>query len=434
MYAYCKAYNDRIGQNPCKKAMPYLLPYVTGEEFTTLRNELEIARQEILLQYPNLKGEYELRASYSKYSKESDHLSSLLPSLVRYVSIGRNKPRMLNKMPSRQYDNYGNPLAYHEYVFDKNGKLLMSKIYWNNLLQVVLYVVEHGGYTYILDLDEDDYNFDCYVSRMRYEGNKLIKYEEYEPIYGGGWYYCEIYYNLDGREYCTALFLDHKYGREHLPYYSFSSFSDQERAQMNIFLSSLKLPITDERSPVCAFAYELSFDDRGKVKQIDEISLYSGVVKTIYPKKPMVKSSLPKTNLSRKKLLERLRAVSQNSKNLSMAFSDFWQTFKDFCKNDKFDCADDSILWEPILSVDNVAVHIARQFVHENDGIYEGMQQLNIDFDVPVDECCAEAASCGVNWSQEDLNEYFGEIEQSKVFQSIDIHAIINVEINFDEV
>ena len=326
MDAFCKAYNDRIGQNPCNDVLPYPVPYGTGEEFIALRNELEIARQEILVKYPMLKGEYEQRSFYSKYSKESDHLSSLLPSLVRYVSIGRSKPRLLNSKPSRLCDNYGNPLGYHEYVYDKDGKLLMNKIYWNNRLQVVLYVVEYNGYTYVLDLDDEDHDFDCYVSRMQYYGSKLIKYEEYEPVSCGGWYYSEIYYNFNGKEYCTALYLDHGYERD-TSQNSVSHTSDVwkgiEEKRIK-FLNGLKLPITDEQSPVYAFAYELTFNDRNKVARIDEISLYSGVVKTIYPKKPKIKSDFPATRQSCKRLKERLKEVRHNSKKL-ITFTDFWQ-------------------------------------------------------------------------------------------------------------
>ena len=86
------------------------------------------------------------------------------------------------------------------------------------------------------------------------------------------------------------------------------------------------------------------------------------------------------------------------------------------------------------MSENKAQVHIARQFVHENDGLYEGMEQLNIDFDVAVKINSSISGAYVANWSQADLEEYFFEVEQSIEFKAIDAYALIDVNVYFGEV
>ena len=463
MDAFLKAYNERVGKEHITKNYPYKLQYDTGEEFVSLRWELYSAKLDILKKLPHIKSEYEKRASYVKYSKPLGHLGAVMPSLVRHISVNKRIPKLYNA-PQKKVDAYGNTLSYNQFVFDASGSLLMIKDFWGDKLQFVLYVVETDGCKYVMDLNEFDDDA-CYMCRMRYDGTRLTRYDEYEAVADGGFYYSEIYYNLENKLYCTAMFLQHRFERipdclagdisyiEH--YYESRRFE---------FLPKLKLSVTDKDTPVFVYAYELSLKERDKAERIDETSIYSGESKTIFPKKIVCKSSLPNTRQSFTRFKQLLKQCDSDYEK-GISFGAFWQILKDFILAEKYDCADDSVLWEPegfcntlpkqLLEVllndsescdlcnrelakfkeqsDRIGIHVARQFVHEDDcGQYEYMEQLNIDFNVSVYEANGEIL--GTIWSENNYDEFFSRIENSREFKSIVPDQIIKLKIRFGKV
>ena len=82
---------------------------------------------------------------------------------------------------------------------------------------------------------------------------------------------------------------------------------------------------------------------------------------------------------------------------------------------------------------DRIGIHVARQFVHEDDcGQYEYMEQLNIDFNVSVYEANGEIL--GTIWSDNDYDEFFSRIENSREFKSIVPDQIIKLKILFNAI
>ena len=418
-------------------------PYKTGKEFLKLKDDLLKSKERIIEMFPTLDQDVEKYAAYTKYSKNNG-LGLLVPSKI--IDHGK-QPVLIDKLPKKAG-------LYREYVYNKDGDVLRTCILAERRIDT-LYVVDFDGYRYLLDnpskvTDEDT------ICRLRFEHNKLVSYEE---CYNRGKeYYSEFYYSVGDKNYCVTEFLFHNFLEDdtalldELETHSLTDFMstmDEEKrkyAEKAIeeskqlfsrlvqsmkkekmeFAENIHLPVTDKRSPVNLNFYELFYDSQDNVVQIDEINLFKDSKKTIYPKQAK-NSKLFKTKQSLKKLEERLRKAGYDCEN-KIEFATFWKTFKEFALYDKFDCADDSILWELGYN----SVHIARQFIHEDgDGEYEKMEQLNIDFDVGID---FDIGNDKAMWSGSDLQEYFEEIEQSAAFRSISPESVIKLSMFFDEV
>ena len=418
-------------------------PYKTGKELLNLKDDLLKSKKRIIEMFPTLEQDVEKYAAYTKYSKNNG-LGLLVPSKI--LDYGRQSV-LIDKLPKKAE-------LYREYVYNKDGDVLRTCILADRRMDT-MYIVNFDGYRYLFDnpskvTDEDT------ICRLRFEDDKLVSYEE---CYNRGKeYYSEFYYSVGDRNYCVTEFLFNNFLDEdaalldELETHSLTDFistMDEEkrkyaekaieesiqlfsrlaqsmRKEKEEFVENIHLPVTDKHSPVNLNFYELFYDNQENVAQIDEINLFKGSKKTIYPKQAK-NTKFFKTKQSLKKLEERLRKAGYDCEN-KIKFAAFWKVFKEFALYDKFNCADDSILWELGCN----SVHIARQFIHEDgDGQYEKMEQLNIDFDVGID---FDIGNNKAMWSGDDLQEYFEEIEQSAPFKSILPESVIKLSMFFDEV
>lgn len=408
-----------------QKTFHYVLSYKTGEEMLALKDDLFQMRERILAANPNMQEEYEKRAAYSKYSISHLTLEAIFPSLVRYVSFGWKKPRMYRQVP-KIVEKYQED--YKEYVYDVDDNLLMIKTISvrHQETKEILYLLDFDGYRYVFNIDrfsEDisDHNASCYVSRIKYENDKLIQYEEYARWYlSHGIYYSEIYYTVDGKDYCTAQIL----ADDNVP--ESCRLSKPE----NIKPENINLPVTEKLSPVDTLVYKLIYNNC-KLEQIDEMSLKEWQYKTIFPKKSKATTGLPKTKRTKTDFKQMLKENGCTTKN-KIAFSAFWDTFKSFALECKYDCSADDLLWEPD-PIHN-SIHIARQFCHEdNSGNYDYMEQLYMDIDMKFNQSF-DGEKIESFWSDNDFKEFFSKVEQTKEFKSIPSDAIIELCIVFCEV
>lgn len=405
----------------------YYIPYKTGEEMLALKDDLIAAKKRILAAYPNFVQDYAERTAYSKYSKENS-LRVLIPSaIVDYSRI----PKVIDKLPKNK-----NTDIYREYVYDTSGNMLITNyVLKEKFRDEIFYIVDFEGYRYLINYPEKITDRDI-IFRLKFENNKLVLWEDYSSRHG--LYYSEVYYSIGTQFYCTTEFMQYKYENEsellkeigeqslliqtkyendkHLQELSRQSFARLVESIENDkkeHEEGIKLPATDKRSIVNLSIYELTYkNDFDALEQVDEINLTKGTKRTVYSQKPKNSTDLLKTRQSIKRLKDRLSGKSYSAKGLT--FADFWSTFKEFAINDKFDCADDSILWEPL----NSSIHIARQFVRQKaDGEYQGIEQLNIDFDFSFTQSSSFA---GAFWSDNDIEEFFEKVEQTDEFKSID--------------
>ncbi len=421
----------------------YYTPRKTGEEMLALKEELFADKKRILAAYPNLERDYAQRIAYSKYSKENN-LRMLIPSNINDVN---RIPKIIDKLPKNK-----DTALYREYIYDTNGNIIITNyVDKEKFKNETYYIVDFDGYRYLIN-NPSELTDDDIVIRLKFEKGKIVSNEEYR----NGVYYVEFYYTVNGRYCCTTELMQYQYENNSELLQNLANDltlmlnkhkSDSDRIKELVeqpflrviesikdddleFNRNIKLYVTDKRSPVVLNVYELTYDESDKLKQVDLINMTKDTKKTIYPRPTTKTSGLLMTIQSKKCLVDRLTANGYTKTN-GIDFATFWKVFKEFALNDKFNCTDDSILWEP-ESASNCSIHLVRQFVRESaNGEYLGMEQLNIEFEIPNVEISAELTPI---WSGMDIDDFFDEVEQSAEFKSIDPNFVVTLNIFFDTV
>lgn len=396
----------------------------------SLRDELLLARDRILTAYPTLQQDFIEKSACKKYSQYGDdYLGAECPSLVRRIADNRKKPKISEAVTPKMKG------AYCENVYDADGNLLMINFrYINELsgkdsLETSLYVFDFDGYRYIFTLPPNSHYEKNYVCRTKYAGGKILTFEEYSLSYlSVGHYYSEIYFTEGGKDFCATERLGNICEENTCEWVQAEKYAE--------FQEDIKLLVSDKRSPVRAYVYELTFGNKRKLEKINQIRLYDGLIKTIYPPKPKVEklsSELPATKTAIKILKQKLTENGYTARD-GIRFSALWQTFKQFVRSDKFDCATDDILWDTSTGVNGMDVDIVRQFTHENsDGEYLYMEQLHIEFNIGTDKL-AVGNAMGNMWSGNDVESFFAEVEKRNEFKAIPQDSTVKLIIWFGEV
>lgn len=442
------------------------LPYNTCREILAYRNEMYQARERILATYPTLMQDCEGKRAYSKYSVNGDdNLGGFSPSAIRYLVDNRPKAKVTDTVPilNERIDHY------IECVYDANGNPLIFKGHTcgfnDDYVSSTLYAVDFEGYKYIINMPSpanclSEFE-DTAVMRIKYQDDKILSYEcchkGYLILESC---YAEKYFNYDGVDYCITEALCYEFSRygeslEEVRHYfeteyaeKYLNIADSMTLQMNLkkreetlkscqeFFDNLDVPVTEKLSPVCRVClYQLSFNSRKKLQQLEELNLRNGEYRIVYPKKPKTPSpsGLPKTKESAKVLRQRLKDNGYSAKK-GIAFKTFWAIFKEFVFNDKFDCAEESLLWEPIQYSNRKALSITRQFCHNNaDGAYDFMEQFSVEFDIQFTQMTENPFEKSFA-SEGDFVKFFEKVEQCNEFKSSDPDTVIKLSMYFGEV
>lgn len=451
------------------------LPFKTAGDLLAIKDEMFKARERILEMCPTLEQDYATRKAYSKYSINGDYrFGAFSPSKIRHLVDNLRRPKITDTIPV--FSERMECLNYVECVYDTEGIPLMliehqiNNFYKNDLVISTLYIVNFDNYVYFFMLPSHDNPITrrSYIARVKYEDGKAVLFEEstrsYCPsaVFPLEQYYVEKYFTYDGVDCCitellfdpisqygTTLndvkeYFDTEYSKQYLdipdthPYRDImiervNKYKEKELKECVDFYNNLSLPVLDANSPIRRVCfYELSFSNNGKLKQLEEVDLLYAKCRMVYPKqpkKPKAPSGLPRTKECLKMFKLRLTRTGYSAKN-GITFATFWKVFKEFAVNDKFDCADDDLLWEPMSN----SIHIARQFCHNNaDGEYEYMEQLNIDFDILFTKQ-TENGFDKTFWSDGDFAKFFERVEQSDEFKSSNPETIIKLSMYFSKV